>query len=194
MSIKRGFATTLLLVFLLSISVSVVAANTTPSQSDMYFYDTGDVVSGGSAQLLRKDGEVELHINTKDLTPGDAYTLWWVIFNNPSMCSDGVCGLDDVMPITNPFAGVSVLWGDGQVISNEGGIGNFNINLEEGNPPGQVVIGDGLTNVTGAEIHNVLQNHGEASSDPDILYQQLNMLEGGCNPTCVDEQFTIHFP
>ena len=42
-------------------------------------------------------GIVSARINATLLMPGGAYTVWYVIFNNPEMCLGGMCGLDDIL-------------------------------------------------------------------------------------------------
>jgi hypothetical protein len=72
---------------------------------------------------------------------------------------------------------------------------------------GQVAIGRGedgalvpLGVVTGLEdshravIVVVLQDHGTAHDDPELLNRQLTSFEGACNPTCEDVQFAVHVP
>lgn len=55
-------------------------------------------VPGAEATLDVTPDSATVLLITRHLTTGHAVTLWWVIFNNPSMCSDGVCGEDDVLP------------------------------------------------------------------------------------------------
>ena len=191
---RRFFVITsfVLLAMLISTFGSAFAA-TGPSVSNVYTYppDSAEQVTGAKSQLLRGDGEVKLQINTKGLDPGGAYTVWIVAFNNPEACSDGVCNEDDMFSVD---AGFSAFWGKGKVIKNKGGAGNFRLTVKEGVLPGQVLFGDGVLDAQETEIHWILQYHGQASDDPDILYQQLNMFEGGCNPECEDVQFAVHQP
>jgi hypothetical protein len=56
------------------------------------FPATGDNdVEGARSTLERTADGIRVEIETVDLTPGEAYTLWWVIFNRPDECSDGQC-------------------------------------------------------------------------------------------------------
>ncbi len=194
---RRSFLITsfVLLAMLISTFGSAFAA-TGPSVSNIYTYppNTAEQVTGAMSQLLRRDGEVQLQFNTNGLEPGGAYTLWIVAFNNPGACSgggDGVCTGDD---LGNADAEVSAFWGAGKVIDNEGGVGNFQLTVEEGVTPGQVLFGAGMQDAQEAEIHWILEYHGQASDNPEILYDQLNMFFGGCNPTCADVQFAVHKP
>ena len=80
------------------------------------------------------------------------------------------------------------------MIDNEGGAGDFWLTVEEGVFPGQVLFANGVFDAQETEIHWILQYHGQASDDPDTLYEQLNMFVGGCNPSCADVQFAVHRP
>lgn len=194
---RRSFLITsfALLAMLISTFGSAFAA-TGPSVSNVYTYPPGSAeqVTGAMSQLLRGDGEVQLHFNTKGLEPGGAYTVWIVAFNNPEACSGGGVGVCTGADLPNTAAGPSAFWGAGKVIDNEDGAGNFRLTVEEGAFPGQVLFGDGMLDAQETEIHWILQYHGQASDSPSILYQQLNVFEGGCNPTCEDVQFAVHKP
>lgn len=50
----------------------------------------------------------------------------------------------------------------------------------------------GLVDAEGAEIHFVLQDHGPANEDEEILEQQLTQFMGACNTVCIDIQFSVH--
>ena len=144
-----------------------------------------------------------MKLRSRGLTPGHAYTVWWVVFNNPSECVDG-CFLDEITQaqeaaadpnddIDPPPSEVSVLYADG-AIANRRGRATFRAELEELDLTGPVLFGPGLTNAQGAEVHAVVRTHGEASDDPDILNEQLTTFNGGCPPnTCVDIQVGV-FP
>jgi len=49
----------------------------------------GDVA--GKADLKRSKEGVNLTVRTTGLEPGNAYTIWWVIFNDPEACSPTGC-------------------------------------------------------------------------------------------------------
>jgi hypothetical protein len=141
----------------------------------------GSIVKGSSATLKRDESAVWVRVNTTELLPG-AYTNWWVIFNNPSACTDP-CDLDDLFNLTQRAAvQSSVLFGAGGVVRHTG-VGHFVAHLEEGvlpTGPGQVGFGPGLLNAEGAEIHYLIRYHGPASADPVILQKQVSHIAGGC--------------
>jgi hypothetical protein len=141
----------------------------------------GSTVNGSSATLKRGESAVWVRVNTTELLPG-AYTNWWVIFNNPSACTDP-CDLDDLFNLTQRAAvQSSVLFAAGGVVRHTG-VGHFVAHLEEGvlpTGPGQVGFGPGLLNAEGAEIHYLIRYHGPASADPTILQKQTTHIAGGC--------------
>lgn len=158
--------------------------------------EDGSVVQGSSAKLTRSADAVWLNINTTDLQPG-AYTVWWVVFNNPAMCS-GSCGADD---FANPAVAASVFFATGGVVGR-GGTGHFRAHVEEGDVsavPGQHLFGPGLMNAEGAEIHIVIRYHGPVA--PHILEKQISTFGGGCmgpageeDPVVADRIFPCYDP
>lgn len=154
------------------------------------------VVQGSSAKLTRSADAVWLNLNTTELAEG-AYTVWWVVFNNPAMCS-GSCGMDD---FSNPAVGASVFFATGGVVGRDG-TGHFRAHAEEGDlpsMPGQLLFGPGLTNAEGAEIHVVVRYHGPVA--PAILQKQITTFGGGCmgppgemDPVPADRIFPCYDP
>lgn len=145
------------------------------------------------ATLFTTSDDAIMTIDTQELTPGDAVTMWWIIFNYPEFCSDRVCGEDDVLPAPgNLDAGVAVLLGDGSVVAQDGTAFFWDV-LDVGDTEG-IVFGPGLTNPQGAEYHYVLRSHGQARDE--VLYEQLHSINGGCDPEppnapCYDVQFAV---
>jgi hypothetical protein len=153
--------------------------------------------------------------------PGHAHTLWYVIFNAPENCSDGACGDDDIfIDPSDHSAGfnaaqiaathASVVWGNAGAVANPAGRLKLDGALGTGEVPDgpkQVVIGRGadgalvpLGVITGLEdpdraaIIVVLQDHGAAHDDPELLEAQLTAFQGACNPACEDTQLAVHVP
>jgi hypothetical protein len=154
-------------------------------------FPDGSTVEGSSSVLARTNNTVTGTFLTT-ATPGDAYTVWWVVFNKPENCSGGVCGDDDVLPPPgNVGAGVSVLYATGRV-ADVHGKAEFGAALKVGDTT-HVLFGPGLTDADNAEIHMVLRTHGQALPDAALLQEQISSFDGGCPPNaCVDEQFAIH--
>jgi hypothetical protein len=154
----------------------------------------GDVV--GTAELSRTAQGANMTIHTTMLTPGAAYTVWWIIFNNPSACDPAGCGLADLG--TAAVEG-SVMNATGRVADSLGDAwfsaflpAGF-IHTEPASGNIRQVFGPGLQNVAGADIHVVIRCHGLSTGN----VEQISTLNGDCNtsgPTgCFDAQFAI-FP
>ncbi len=163
----------------------------------------------GTSDLVRTVDGISMNIDTSDLPIG-AYSIWWVIFNDPSQCTDGDCGENDVLPPSGtPGAGVSPLWATGGVVGPDRR-GHFSASLGVGkdNAPGQILWGDGLTNPLGAEVHMVIRYHGPAVwGEAQIFLEQLTTFPGYCTPgssfgmgtdldsfDCYEPQVAVHKP
>ena len=151
-------------------------------------FDTKLPIHDALAVLERNEDGVELTLDT-ELTPG-AYTVWWVVFNNPEFCVDG-CGSDD---LERPEVNASSFWATGEIVDDEG-TENFSVQLLEGELPtgsDQVTLGDGLVDSFSAEIHPIIRSHGSVISGLEEV--QTTTLNGGCPPNeCENLQFAV-FP
>lgn len=145
-------------------------------------------VAGASSTLVRTDSGVTLTLHTSELQPGDAVTVWWVVFNNPSACDAGHfglhCGPGD---LGRPQTGASVLYAAGHVMGADG-VGDFGGHLSVGDTSG-ALFGPGLTNPAGADIHLVVHDHGPA--DPALMPDEIHSF-GVCDTTCTDVQVSVH--
>jgi hypothetical protein len=179
-------------------------------------FATGQEVTGSFSMLDRQSDGVATKIRTQ-VTGGNAYTAWYVIFNNPDGCSEP-CGEDDIFIGGDPANGfnfdgindarISVVWAKTGGVANPAGRlaldGGLDVGeIPNGGPGIKVVIGllsDGALvpgpvtglETTAAEIHLVIQDHGPAHSDPALLELQTTSFMGACNPDCVDIQFAVH--
>lgn len=133
-------------------------------------------------------------LQTTGLEPGSAYTVWWVVFNDPAGCEGG-CGADDVN--ANPPRGDrTVFFAAGHVIGADG-TGNFAGQIPEGRPgTDQIFLGDGiLDDSRSAEVHLVVRTHGQAI--PGLVDEQISTFNGGGCPTvpvCTNKQAAVHLP
>lgn len=167
-------------------------------KSGMIDFATGAPVAG-HISIDRGTDSVDANIHLRGLNPGHAFTVWAVIWNSPENCVGG-CGEDDLGVDGN----VVIFSGVGGV-ANGGGNLNGNTTITSGVGP----ISGAVTNPSGAEIHFVVQDHGEASDDAATLLLQTTTFEGGCgdgipptppNPaaspsdTCLDVQAAIFMP
>lgn len=113
-----------------------------------------------------------------DVVPGggdtpEAFTLWMFVFNNPDLCTDGLCDLDDIGTDTAALGGgfqVDGRVGDGRELVLRG-----RVRLGQDSATGAT-----LENAVGAEVHLAIAPHGMALSDAE-LWRQLNGPIG--NPT-----------
>ncbi len=145
----------------------------------------------GFATLKRGSNYIQFNIHTTGLPEG-AYTVWWVIFNEPGDCNEpnpagGVCGGGG--PADLFLSKTAIIWATGKVVKANG-IGNFRdrIYVGERREPGtqEALIGSdlefALENPQSAEVHLIVKYHGLASDDPDVLYEQTHTLLGSCGP------------
>lgn len=155
----------------------------------------------GAATLTRSPEGISYGIYTTGLGPGNAHTIWTVIFNRPQNCVNG-CGGDD---LSNASVRASIVYG-GSYITGENGTANFLGSVEKGFPPSGIQLNvplgtaNGLTSPVNAEIHLVLRTHGEPiAGDADV---QLSTFEDGAacinvdgngDPVCANVQFAV-FP
>lgn len=192
------FTGTLVILLLLAVTVSALAA---PASSTVYRFSDASEVPGASASLVRADGNVSMTLRTSELDQNAAYTVWWVIFNNPIDCSS-TCGEDDIFDekglIVNddgtfgtPGVNVSAVFAAGHVVGKNG-VGNFGAGLREGKTSG-ALFGPGLVDAQGAEIHLIVRSHGELI--PGMVNKQISTEPGGCSINdCVDQQFAVFTP
>jgi hypothetical protein len=160
------------------------------------FWFTGESkIEATSSTFERSDEAATVRVETMHLDPG-AYTLWWVVFNNPEFCADS-CRADD---LTRPEVGAMATYGTGTVVREDGNA-TFVARLREGDVTGVPAefaqfpaANDGLMDARKAEVHVVIRSHGAASDDPEVLYEQVTTLNGGCNPVCRNVQFAIDEP
>ena len=189
-----AFVGTAILLSMLGLTAGVASAagNAAVTMSTVHAFPDGPVVPGGTSTLIRNNAGVTATFLTPDLTAGEVYTVWWVIFNQPENCTGGVCDLGDVTPFPgNTAAGVSLVYGGGQLIARSSR-GDFGTHLAVGDASG-AMFGPGLTNPLGAVIHIILRTHGPAL--PEMLDDQLTTFAGGCEiNTCANEVTAIHEP
>lgn len=174
------------------------AGGATFQSANLIVFDTGEVV-GGAGTLLRETNAVELRTQMSGLDPNAAYTLWWIIFNNPEECTTGtapaLCGAGDLDP-NRDGEGVNPV--DGGVrnasafITGNAGTANTRARMRVGAPPtGPAMAGFGqLNDSVGAEIHIVVQTHGAPLVGS--VADQMTTPGAGCNTACTD-QFAIVF-
>jgi hypothetical protein len=144
----------------------------------------------GFATLKRGSNFIQFNLHTTGLPEG-AYTVWYVIFNEPDDCNEpnpagGVCAGANP-PTDLMLSTTAIIWATGKVVKANG-VGNFQdrIYVGERREPGtqEAFIGGDLNapleNPQDAEVHLIVKYHGLASDDPDVLYEQTHTLLGSC--------------
>lgn len=188
-----------LAIAVLALAAPVGAAGTARrASSDVFVFGTTDQVPGAGTSLTRANDGVSFTLHTT-LPAGNAETVWWIIFNNPSECTSPAgpglsCGLGDVVALfetgDNP-AEIAILNADGRVVPPTGDVA-FSGQLSVGSAgPGETLVPGGLTNPLGAEIHLIVDDHGPAASDQQTRWFQTHTLSQGCGPNgdqCSDVQ------
>jgi hypothetical protein len=155
----------------------------------------GDVV--GTATLTRTIAGIHLTADSTMLDAGSAYSLWWIIFNNPGACDPAGCSDAD---FGTAAVEASAMNATGRAVDDTGNatfnaflpVGFMHTNTPSGN--GRQLFGPGLQNAADAEIHVVIRSHGPWSGNPE----QLSTIGADClneaSPSgCYDGQ-AIVFP
>jgi hypothetical protein len=208
---RLGILGAAFLAIMMVASVAVAAGHLQPSRTDVqdtyWFADESD--ADGKSILTRTDAMITSTVEGANLTPGNAYTVWFVVFNNPAACSDDECGEDDIFTDTG--------LNEDQVMAAQIGVGNATANIAKADGTAEFgavlrsgpyadtghqllfpagLEGDALLlddNTMGAEVHIIVQDHGQARGGPQLL-NQLTYSETGCTPYCEDIQFSVHKP
>ena len=123
-------------------------------------------------------------------------SIWLVVINFPEACASMPCSEDDIfgsLPANPTKATVCYL--TGQVVRMNGRA-VFAGRLATGSNHGCFFPEDPnpyhLSDAARAEVHIVVQEHGEALPGGAGLEEQVSLFFGGCNLECVDTQFATH--
>jgi hypothetical protein len=158
--------------------------------------DATSLDATGTATLIRDDNKISMTFYAEGLTPGNAYTIWWVIWNKPENCATPYACEPADFGITQ-LVEVDALFAAGQVVGNNG-VGSFAASLNEGDTTGSInhlfseppfALADART----AEIHLLLRDHGPAI--PGQVDAQISSYLGGCDVyTCAEPLVAIFSP
>jgi len=196
-------------------STNPMSAHEVVSQTEMmHRFSDESVVANAQANLIRMEHGIYMTVDTVELTPGDAVTAWFVIFNKPKNCSGGECGEDDIFnldgngkfidnadgspPMNNDgieAAAISLHRADGLIIDTDGAA-NFRGHLPIGDTT-EAVFGSGLMDAYSAEVHAVIRTHQKPV--PGKASEMVSSMNGGCsadwpNEPCEDLQFAVFKP
>ncbi len=157
------------------------------SAVDIISFADGSTVMGAASLTRSRNGvTVRAHMAAD---PGETFTVWAVVFNNPGACAASPCGEPDlgkldvggnVIRIAGGIAG-----GDGLHVAGR---------LKEGDVSEALIPGaPALMDAMAAEIHFIYRSHGPKI--PTEIDDQIMTVFGGCaTNACVDVAFSIHRP
>jgi hypothetical protein len=149
---------------------------THPSQGDVR------VIEGAQATLTMTKTGAFASIETSELVPGHAYTLWFVVINQPEACENSPCNANDVLKRTS-MTKADVGYGDG-LIAGPDGNGQFTTFRKLGNLP-QAWLGTGFKDPWKAEIHLVVHDHGPVIDGREA--EMIGSYRGGCTDESLPE-------
>jgi hypothetical protein len=136
---------------------------------------SGPVGSGATATLVRRSDGVSFMLQTDNLIPGHAYTLWFVAVNNFAACSATPCSGQDV--ILDPATNGQVTYAAGRLVGGSGQA-TFAGSIAAGTIAEGWLAGRGLDDPLGAEIHLVVNDHGPVL--PEYLPGMIQTYRAGC--------------
>ena len=162
-------------------------------------FQTSEMLSGpemtppfdpnGAAWLRRTPERVDGRVMVNVDKANTAYSIWWVVFNNPGECAGDICGLGDLF---NPAVEGAVFNASGAISTPDGALkkngkpaggGVINVDIEivagEGSdnghatfpplpPPLDIFDLNGVLNIgngCGAEIHVDVNQHSDFDTD-----------------------------
>lgn len=186
-----SFACVLTLILALLIVPGAHAGGDTSVSWERIYWTWNDNKVIGYSKLIRSEAGLTAKVETRGLGKFNAFTLWFVVFNNPDACATDPCTVADLV---NPAAEGDFLYGGGIVTS--GGYTRFSGKLDTGDssgsgtpeigaPPEAAI---GLTNPMGADVLLAIHSHGPATSGAG-LQSQLSSFSGGCVPPFLGDAF-----
>ena len=149
---------------------------THPSQGDVR------VIEGAQATLVMTKAGAFASVETNELVPGNAYTLWFVVINDPASCENSPCNADDVLKRTS-MTKADVGYGDG-LIAGPDGKGNFTTFRSLGALP-QAWLGTGFKDPWRSEVHLVVHDHGPLIGGREA--EMTGSYRGGCTDDSLPE-------
>lgn len=156
-------------------------------------FGTG-VLTNGAVILTRdlQNWRLNADLTSTALVPGDAYSIWWVIFNFPRFCAEPYqCAGSDIAGSSRAWA--SAIWGGG-FVADEFGDANTSLGLVRGKTRREVLSGTnvGLINIRRAEVHIVLRTHGPAGIAGPVA-NQIGTANDACPMEgCANKFFSVH--
>jgi hypothetical protein len=141
-------------------------------------FATHTMVLPGSTTLTRTEEGISAHLHATGLKAGHAYTFWIAEVQPNGFAHGGRVGGQVVGP--SGVANVSVEAEVGEIL------GDFHV-------PGSPIQAGPLKDPLHSTFALVIRDHGPASSDPAVLYQQLHTHQTGV-PGVTDYAISFHVP
>lgn len=170
-----------------TLAFAPTASGSTSHQTEEVFWHGQQAqvgtVDGARASLVRRDKGLAFQMHTRGLTPGNAYTMWLIVVNDPGECSSQPCSPPDV--ILNPATDSQILYAAGSVAGGSGK-GTFAGSAKVGPLEGWLE-DRGLIDPSGAEVHLIINDHG-----PKVKGQVADMIHtyrGGCTDDSLPRLF-----
>lgn len=145
-------------------------------------------VEGASARLTTNRSGAAVRVHTRELNAGHAYTLWWVVINNPDACQSSPCTPNPDILVNFEQTETQILFATGHVVGGAGR-STFAAHLPVGDIDNGWFPDQGFTNPLGAEIHVVVNDHGPALAEH--MPGMIRTYRGGCSD---DSPFPALFP
>jgi hypothetical protein len=119
--------------------------------------------------------------------PGNAYTVWFVVVNDPAACDATPCAPPQI--IGDPVVDGQVTYGEDGEVARRDGTARFGALIKAGPLLDGWLQVQGLDDPMGAEIHVVLNDHGPVIHD--LKREMLSTYRAGCSDT---SPFPLFFP
>lgn len=119
-----------------------------------------------TADMMPSFGSAHPEVSVGGPGEPEVFTLWFIVFNVPDLCTDSVCNNDDVEP--GALARGGVYQGDGRIADGDELVFEGRIRLGQ-----ETITGVPLEDPTGAMIHLLIAPHGKSLPGTDG-WRQLN--------------------
>ncbi len=139
--------------------------------------DLGNVgpVPQGTASIERTEDGFTYQVDAALLVPGNAYTLWVVVVDQPGACEGTPCAGPDIL--LNEATDSQVGYGTG-LVAPDSGRATFDGSVQIGELDGWYA-NRVFENPGTAEIHLVLNDHGP--DIPEMRAEMISTYRGGCS-------------
>lgn len=159
--------------------------------SEVYWLKDFSPVEGSQGVIKRRWNHVGFTMSVTGLRPGDATTLWFCGWNDPTVCVDGpgTCGSHPA-DLEFDVPGAFCVWGAGAVVDCTGRAAYAGKSWV-GRPPADVLFGE-LTDPARAEINLVVKTHGPALAG--LVDRQITSYDAACDVQHCEELQVAIFP